>query len=536
MPTSYGKHSLIRFLESIPGRLFTTFARRLRRRNARRYERNNSIDRLVSDIDSHGHARSAALNERIQQLLAALGCTLPTVNRTRTALDALVVALSPLDHERAWIMLAIIRGRLPTVEQVRAAVRHDESDGTIAALRVAIWSGPAPRLLDAGPFPAVRIIRDAVLVDVHHTAQASFATGIQRVTREAVRRWLPIHRPTLIGWHRDLSSLRLLTATEIRRTCWGGPMAAEPEPGPVLIPINCTYLLPELATETDRTEALMCLAQYSSNQLSVIGYDMVPVTTAETCHPAIPPAFAKSLAATRYARTVATISEAAAVEYRGWTRMVRGIGLPGPLIAACVLPNEAGSSTESELADAGERLLLSGLPMVLVVGSHEPRKNHIAILHAAEMLWREGLRFSLTFIGARSWSSELFAEGLAMLQNQGRPIEDISAAADSLLWCAYRLARFTVFPSLNEGFGLPVVESIACGTPVITADFGSMREIAAQGGALMIDPRDDRSLADAMRRMLTDDALLQRLSAEAARCPTRTWDTYAAQVWDLLVS
>src|SRR5205085_1195336 len=98
-----------------------------------------------------------------------------------------------------------------------------------------------------------------------------------------------------------------------------------------------------------------------------------------------------------------------------------------------------------------------------------------------------------------------------------RPVEAISAATDALLFGGYRVARFTVFPSINEGFGLPVAESLACGTPVITSNFGSTREIAeggdAGGGALLVDPRDDDSLTGAMRSLLTDDALLHRLRA-----------------------
>jgi glycosyltransferase involved in cell wall biosynthesis len=233
---------------------------------------------------------------------------------------------------------------------------------------------------------------------------------------------------------------------------------------------------------------------------------------------------------------VATISAAAAVEYQGWADMLPQIGVTGPRIVPCLLPNEAADSNPQSIEAGADRLLIGGLPMVLVVGSHEPRKNHLAILHAAELLWRDGLRFSLTFIGGNSWGSDQFTSTLNGLQLRGRPIESISAANDELLWSAYRLARFTVFPSLNEGFGLPIVESISCGTPVITSAFGSMREIAGDGGAVLVDPRDDHALADAMRMLLTDEDELNRLSAQAQRRPLRTWDTYAAQTWDLLTS
>ena len=69
-----------------------------------------------------------------------------------------------------------------------------------------------------------------------------------------------------------------------------------------------------------------------------------------------------------------------------------------------------------------------------------------------------------------------------------------------------------------------------------TSAFGAMREIAQDGGALLVDARDDHALTDAMRTLLTDDIELGRLTDQAARRPVRTWDSYAAEVWDLLTA
>lgn len=102
------------------------------------------------------------------------------------------------------------------------------------------------------------------------------------------------------------------------------------------------------------------------------------------------------------------------------------------------------------------------------------------------------------------------------------------------MWEAYAGARFTVFPSLHEGYGLPVAESLAYGTPVITSSYGSTAEIAAAGGCVLVDPRDDDQLVAAMRRLLTDDAELERLRGEARGRPVWTWEQYAAQVWDVV--
>ena len=110
------------------------------------------------------------------------------------------------------------------------------------------------------------------------------------------------------------------------------------------------------------------------------------------------------------------------------------------------------------------------------------------------------------------------------------------ALPDELLWAAYRLAYCTVFASLHEGYGLPVAESLASGTPVITSNFGSMRDLASRGGALLVDPRQDHQLSDALRQLLLDRPLRDRLAAQAATIPLRTWDDYAADTWNYLVN
>jgi glycosyltransferase involved in cell wall biosynthesis len=534
MPKSYGKRLLNQYAAKFMGRASMKAVETLRRRTIRLSNSRNTMPALVKDIDWHGTARRKALNERMLVLLDTLGMPRPVEEGTKPVVENVLHAIEKLRPDTAWVMLAIVSGEIPRSETVLAAVRNAETDGPVAALRRAIWSGPLPRVLDSGPFPPVRVIEDAYLVDVHTTAEANYATGIQRVTRESARRWLERHQVTLIGWNSAFRSLRALTPPEVRRACWGGPPVTRYENGPVLVPIRCTYLLPEVATEPDRTDSLRSLAEHSSNRLAVIGHDMVPITVPETCDPGMPAAFARTIAAVRYASCVATVSEASTNEYRCWARMLPSIGLPGPRIDTCLLPTEVVKTSGSDMAAAAERLLVGGLPMVLVVGSHEPRKNHLAVLHAAELLWRDGLRFSLTFIGGNAWNSDAFRATVESLQASGRPVETISSASDALLWSGYRLARFTVFPSFSEGFGLPVVESIMSGTPVITSNFGAMRDNGLPGGALLVDPRNDHALADTMRELLTDDGLLTRLREEAAGRTSRTWDEYAAESWEIL--
>ena len=157
------------------------------------------------------------------------------------------------------------------------------------------------------------------------------------------------------------------------------------------------------------------------------------------------------------------------------------------------------------------------------------------LLFAAETLWREGLEFDLRFIGLYGWDTKLFRRWAKRLRKLGRALIAPPKASDSDLWSAYASATFTVFPSLHEGYGLPVAESLAFGVPVITTGYGSTGEIAEGGGCLTVDPRNDTELTDAMRTLLTEPAVLERLRAEAVARAPRGWAEFSAESWAHLV-
>jgi len=143
-------------------------------------------------------------------------------------------------------------------------------------------------------------------------------------------------------------------------------------------------------------------------------------------------------------------------------------------------------------------------------------------------------RVSVAELGRRiGLSAPAVSERIGRLERAGRPVESAGTLPDRLLWAAYRLARCTLSPSLNEGLGLPLSESLSAGTPAITSDFGSMREIAEGGGALLVNPREDDELTAALERMLTDDLLVSRLRDEARARSPWTWSDYAEQLWEL---
>lgn len=446
--------------------------------------------------------------------------------------EALVDVVDLRDRSQVWLTLSVLTGRLPNRTTVVELARASEFDNGAS-----LWRTVAEQTTDESASWPLRVATDEVLIDVAHTASTVLTTGIQRVARETTRRWMRDHDCTPVSWSRDFKSIRELTALELARITHNQAkedVEARPN-ATVVVPWHGTYLVPELAAETPRSTRLHALAELTPNWTGVIGFDCVPITSAETTLLGLAAVFAGNLAMVRHFDVVATISQTAGAEYSGWRSMLSAIGMSGPRIEAVQLPVEVAEPSPADVEAARSRFLVGRLPLVLVVGSHEPRKNHLAVLHAAELLWREGAQFSLSFVGGNAWGSDSFSQRLADLQRAGRLVDSESRLSDGRLWAVYRLARCTVFPSLNEGFGLPVAESLAAGTPAITSNFGSMLEIAADGGALTVDPHDDHAIAAAIRTLLFDDVVHDRLSAQALSRPVRTWDDYASEVWDLLV-
>ncbi|MFY9484469.1 MAG: glycosyltransferase family 1 protein [Patescibacteria group bacterium] len=107
------------------------------------------------------------------------------------------------------------------------------------------------------------------------------------------------------------------------------------------------------------------------------------------------------------------------------------------------------------------------------------------------------------------------------------PITQLTRASDEELLKAYRKATVLVYPSLSEGFGLPVLEAMAAGVPVVTSKNSAMAEFA-NGGALLINPRDPREIAAAVKRILNDPKLATKLSHEGQRiAKTYPWSRAA---------
>ncbi|MEO6653666.1 MAG: FkbM family methyltransferase [Ilumatobacteraceae bacterium] len=449
----------------------------------------------------------------------------------------------------AWLSFVVATATYPDEPTLRAEDRvfrrlgpRGYADHVVSLFDGTVRNGQA-RPLD------LDVVENSVVVDVTHTAQHDLQTGIQRVVRETCSRWLRHEQAVLVWWDYGAHGLRRLGADDVDRfEAWRHHLAltesgSEPlihsldegAPDAIVVPWRSRVILPELAAEPERTEGYRTLACSGLiDRLSAIGYDIIPVTAAETVTEGMSQRFSLYLSMLKRSQRVAAISVASANDFRGFNSTLSSQGLTGPVVEAHPLPPSPEPVDDAVLASIHEQFGVEGLPLVLVVGSHEPRKNHLTVLEAAESLWSSDVDFVLLFIGGSGWRSESFDREVENLQAAGRRVSVRRGASESELWAAYRLARFTVFPSLVEGYGLPIVESIASGTPVITTNYGSMAEVAEGGGGILIDPYDAGSMAIEMRRLLLDDDELARLEQETAARVFPSWDEYADAVWRFL--
>ncbi len=173
-------------------------------------------------------------------------------------------------------------------------------------------------------------------------------------------------------------------------------------------------------------------------------------------------------------------------------------------------------------------------PSVLSVGTIEPRKNHLALLDAFTRIGKSGLKVRLHLIGRPVYphATEVIAK-FRQVRESGVELLWQERASDDELVAAYRSSWFTVYPSLAEGYGLPIDESLWHGCPVICSNDGAIGERAGHGGCFPTEVADAEAIAVAAERLLTERETLVRLIRQARQRTFGTWESFVNK---LLVS
>lgn len=198
------------------------------------------------------------------------------------------------------------------------------------------------------------------------------------------------------------------------------------------------------------------------------------------------------------------------------------VGIPYERIQTvypCIDERFSNVSIEDKLDTFREKYGV-GEGFILYLGTLEPRKNVDTLIDAyAQLRQQHHIREKLVLAGGKGW---LYDTIFARVRQLGLEKEVLFPGfvpdSEQALW--YKSAAVFAYPSLYEGFGIPVAEALACGTPVVTSNVSSLPEAGA-GLALCVDPKDTNALSAALYQALTDQALRARCQREATTVSQR---------------
>lgn len=169
---------------------------------------------------------------------------------------------------------------------------------------------------------------------------------------------------------------------------------------------------------------------------------------------------------------------------------------------------------------------------LLAVSTLEPRKNLVRLIQAFEQVWPSHQDVKLILVGGKGWRDDGIAHALRSSSARDG-IEALGYVEFEELRALYAEALALCYPSLYEGFGLPVIEAMACGAPVLVSRGSSLDEVAGDA-ALQVDPMRTDEIADGMRRLLQEPALRSELSDKGrAQAATFSWDRTARRTRDV---
>ena len=386
-----------------------------------------------------------------------------------------------------------------------------------------------------------------LLLDLTHTSHTRARTGIQRVARSLHHHLstqaVPITRDPFLGaWRKleswELASLASSQGGEKRKAQW--PASAKWR-GRVRRVIGRTkhsalagefdgLIEPELFGPPVARDFGKLFAHVTGPRIALF-MDAIPLRFPELTPPGTVARFPGYLRELLMFDGVAAISEESRDSLLGYWRWL-GISQPPPVVALPLGVDLASVGGTTSVA-APSRVTETGSapPKVLCVGTLEGRKNHLQLLEACELLWSRQARFRLHVIGhVNAETGGAALSRLRALQVAGRPIEYDGPGTDDHIVDSYAGCAFTIYPSVAEGFGLPVIESLARGKPCICSAHGALGEISRGGGCVALEKLDAAHLAAAISSLLDSPTTLSNLAEVARSRRFKSWADYSREL------
>ncbi|MCA0405030.1 MAG: FkbM family methyltransferase [Proteobacteria bacterium] len=386
--------------------------------------------------------------------------------------------------------------------------------------------------LDTIAFPPKSVGRVYYFID--QTAAFGSNTGIQRVVRCLGRAMQDVGNEVVpVKWDMRAHDFAAPSAKDLDHLAnWNGPATEAWQPFEALADAKPGewLLIPEVLSSPagPQIAEIHRAARARGLRVAWIFYDAIPYKLTQFYPPQATEAHGDYMRAMQDADLILAISQHAKNDLAHFLQALpeRTINLYDRVITV-PLPAEFSEVERSMVPKTRN----DGTIRILSVGTIEPRKNHLALVSAFKLLEAKllpGQKAELTLVGIDPFP-DLAAQMSEAIRDH-KNIRWIKKAGDQELQALYREADFTVYPSLEEGFGLPIMESLWNARPCICRNSGSMAEIAVGGGCILTDVTSPTALADDMFKLVADPALREKLAREAIGRPFASWQNYATSV------
>ncbi|PLZ17204.1 glycosyl transferase group 1 [Fischerella thermalis WC341] len=281
---------------------------------------------------------------------------------------------------------------------------------------------------------------------------------------------------------------------------------------------------PETVLDGHSTKAF-AYAQKQQWKTAAILYDLIPVMYPQWCSPTVNELFPPYLEMLSSVDVIIPVSDFSARSIQDYCHRKN---IKHGKISTTLLPGEFGQAARNVKMPKEQ----SPQVHMLCVSTLEPRKNHRTLLEACKILAQHypQLNWRLTLVGNRYEGAPQIYEAVQKASAEDPRIQWLGIVDDARLHQLYEESTFTIYSSLIEGFGMPVLESIWHGRPCLCHNQGVMAELAAGGGCLVVDMTDAQALAQAIYNLSCDRTLLAELFQAAIDRTLKTWEDYAQEV------
>jgi len=378
---------------------------------------------------------------------------------------------------------------------------------------------------------------------VDFTVRSPANSGIERTTRMLARSLLQMgEQVRFVKWCDERKTLVYINrAEQLHLAKWNGPILnieesayypdKEDAGDAVAVSIigNNWLIIPEVPYVTfhatpPKTLQIIKEALSLGLKTAFIFYDMIPMHREELKKDV--PKHAEYVRQLCSADVVFTISEHSYQDLITFIKNDRSI-VTADLTRFQPLPLPAESMLGPRVNNT--RVAMQSKPIILCVGSITPHKNQLSLVRAFNAYCRKNPRtdWKLFLVGN---IDELVKVELASLVKNNERIQCVGHLTDESLHTLYSSCSFTVFPSVEEGFGLPIVESLWFGKPCVCANFGAMAETGSLPGCISIDTRKEVAIEQVLTDLIKNPSRIEQLCHATVTARLETWQQYAGRL------